>query len=137
MMLRFGFLWLLLAPEVFGDFQGSTHLVELETEVLKYSKEATTGPMAQLIRKIESGTVRLEWHAKWGWLPAFQKALGVDPSSQTLVFSKTSLQREHIHPANPRAIFFGDDIYLGYIPGSPLVEVSEVDPRLGAIFYAV
>jgi hypothetical protein len=81
--------------------------------------------------------VRLEWHAKWGWLPAFQKALGVDPSSQTLVFSKTSLQREHIHPANPRAIFFGDDIYLGYIPGSPLVEVSEVDPRLGAIFYAV
>ena len=136
-MLRFGFLWLLLAPRVFGDFQGSTHLVELETEVLKYSKEATTGPMAQLIRKIESGTVRLEWHAKWGWLPAFQKALGVDPSSQTLVFSKTSLQREHIHPANPRAIFFGDDIYLGYIPGSPLVEVSEVDPRLGAIFYAV
>ena len=122
---------------MFGDFQGSTHLVELETEALKYSKEATTGPMAQLIRKIESGTVRLEWDVKWGWLPAFQKALGVDSSSQTLVFSKTSLQREHIHPANPRAIFFGDDIYLGYIPGSPLVEVSEVDPRLGAIFYAV
>lgn len=94
-------------------------MVELETEALKYSKEASTGPMAQLIRKIESGTVRLEWHAKWGWLPAFQKALGVDPSSQTLVFSKTSLQREHIHPANPRAIFFSDDIYLGYIPGSP------------------
>jgi hypothetical protein len=130
-------LWLLLAPGVFGDFQGSTHLVELETEALKYSKEATTGPMAQLIRKIESGTVRLEWDVKWGWLPAFQKALGVDSSSQTLVFSKTSLQREHIHPANPRAIFFGDDIYLGYIPGSPLVEVSEVDPRLGAVFYAV
>jgi hypothetical protein len=135
--LQLGFLWLLLAPGVFGDFQGSTHLVELETEALKYSKEATTGPMAQLIRKIESGTVRLEWDVKWGWLPAFQKALGVDSSSQTLVFSKTSLQREHIHPANPRAIFFGDDIYLGYIPGSPLVEVSEVDPRLGAVFYAV
>jgi hypothetical protein len=135
--LLLGFLWLLLAPGVFGDFQGSTHLVELETEALKYSKEATTGPMAQLIRKIESGTVRLEWDVKWGWLPAFQKALGVDSSSQTLVFSKTSLQREHIHPANPRAIFFSDDIYLGYIPGSPLVEVSEVDPRLGAIFYAV
>ena len=135
--MRLGCLWLLLAPGVFGDFQGSTHLVELETEALKYSKEATTGPMAQLIRKIESGTVRLEWDVKWGWLPAFQKALGVDSSSQTLVFSKTSLQREHIHPANPRAIFFGDDIYLGYIPGSPFVEVSEVDPRLGAVFYAV
>ena len=137
MVLRFWTWYLLLAPGVFGDFQGSTHLVELETDALKYSKEATTGPVAVLIRKIESGTRRLEWDGKLGWLPSLQKALGVDPSSQTLVFSKTSLQREHIHPGNPRAIFFSDDVYLGYIPGSPLVEVSEVDPRLGAVFYAV
>ena len=129
-----GVSWILPA---LGDFQGSTHLVELETEALKYSKEPTTGPVAELIRKVEAGTVRLEWDAKLGWLPSFQKALGVDPSSQTLVFSKTSLQREHIHPGNPRAIFFNDDLYLGYIPGSPLVEVSEVDPRLGGVFYVV
>lgn len=120
-----------------GDFQGSTHLVELETEARRYSKEPTTGPVAELIRKIEAGKVTLAWDAKLGWLPSFQKALGVDPSSQTLVFSKTSLQREHIHPGNPRAVFFNDDVYLGYIPGSPLVEVSEVDPRLGGVFYVV
>ena len=63
--------------------------------------------------------------------------MGVEAASQTLVFSKTSLQREHIHPGNPRAIYFNDDVYLGYIPGSPLVEVSEVDPRLGGVFYVV
>ena len=120
-----------------GDFQGSTHLVELETEARRYSKEPATGPVAELIRKIEAGKVTLAWDAKLGWLPSFQKALGVDPSSQTLVFSKTSLQREHIHPGNPRAVFFNDDVYLGYIPGSPLVEVSEVDPRLGGVFYVV
>jgi hypothetical protein len=112
-------------------------LVELETEALKYSKEPTTGPVARLIQKIEAGTVTLEWDAQRGWLPSFQKAVGVDPASQTLVFSKTSLQREHIHPGNPRAIYFSDDVYLGYIPGSPLMEVSEVDPRLGGIFYVV
>lgn len=137
MVLRFWIGCLLMAPGGLADFQGSTHLVELETDVLKYSKEATTGPVAQLIRKIETGQVKLEWDAKLGWLPSFQKALGVDTASQTLVFSKTSMQREHIHPGNPRAIFFSDDVYLGYIPGSPLVEVSEVDPRLGAVFYGV
>ena len=128
---------LLLHSVGWADFQGSTHLVELETEALKYSKEPTTGPVARLIQKIEAGTVTLEWDAQRGWLPSFQKAVGVDSASQTLVFSKTSLQREHIHPGNPRAIFFSDDVYLGYIPGSPLMEVSEVDPRLGGIFYVV
>jgi hypothetical protein len=128
---------LLFQSVVCADFQGSTHLVELETEALKYSKEPTTGPVARLIQKIEAGTVTLEWDAQRGWLPSFQKAVGVDPASQTLVFSKTSLQREHIHPGNPRAIYFSDDVYLGYIPGSPLMEVSEVDPRLGGIFYVV
>jgi len=125
------------AVTVRGDFQGSTHLVELETDALKYSKETPTGPVAELIRRIEAGKAKLEWDAKLGWLPSFQKALGVPAASQTLVFSKTSLQREHIHPGNPRAIFFNDAIYLGYIPGAPVVEVSEVDPRLGGIFYVV
>ncbi|MEN9547214.1 MAG: hypothetical protein RLZZ356_1946, partial [Verrucomicrobiota bacterium] len=128
---------LMTASTVIGEFQGSTHLVELETEALKYSQEPTTGPVAGLIRKIEAGKVKLEWDARWGWLPSFQKALGVEAASQTLVFSKTSLQREHIHPGNPRAIYFNDDVYLGFIPGSPLVEVSEVDPRLGGVFYVV
>ena len=100
---------LLFQSVVCADFQGSTHLVELETEALKYSKEPTTGPVARLIQKIEAGTVTLEWDAQRGWLPSFQKAVGVDPASQTLVFSKTSLQREHILPGNPRAIYFRDD----------------------------
>lgn len=55
-----------------ADFQGSTHLVELETEALRYSKETATGPVAELIRKIEAGKVTLEWDAKLGWLPSFQ-----------------------------------------------------------------
>ena len=74
-------LGLLLAGAVRGDFQGSTHLVELETEALKYSKEPTTGPVAGLLRRIEAGTVTLAWDAKLGWLPSVQKALGVDRKS--------------------------------------------------------
>ena len=52
-----------------------------------------------------------------------------------LVFSKTSQQRESITPQNPRSLFYNDDVYIGYIPGAPNVEISAVDPKLGGVFY--
>jgi hypothetical protein len=54
-----------------------------------------------------------------------------------LVFSKTSFQRERIEPENPRALFYNYGAYIGYIPGSPMLEFSEVDPKLGAVFYTL
>ncbi|MBI3875322.1 MAG: hypothetical protein HY300_05070 [Verrucomicrobia bacterium] len=53
-----------------------------------------------------------------------------------LVFSKTSFQRERISPRNPRAVFFSDNAYVGFVPGSPLLEVTSVDPKLGGVFYS-
>ena len=52
-----------------------------------------------------------------------------------LVFSRTSLQRDHISRTTPRALYFDDETYIGYIPGAPLIEISEVDPDQGAVFY--
>jgi hypothetical protein len=54
-----------------------------------------------------------------------------------LVFSKTSFQRERISPHTPRALFFNDDVYVGFIPGSPLMEISAADPKLGGVFYTL
>jgi hypothetical protein len=54
-----------------------------------------------------------------------------------LVFSKTSLQRTIISPANPRALYYNDNVYIGYIPGAPRMEVSAVDPKLGGVFYTL
>lgn len=54
-----------------------------------------------------------------------------------LVFSKTSLQRELISPKTPRALFFNDDVYVGFIPDAPLLEISVADPKLGAVFYTL
>ena len=56
---------------------------------------------------------------------------------RVLVFSKTSLQRDRISPSTPRALYFNDDTYLGYIPGSPLIEISTGDPKLGGVFYTL
>ena len=58
-------------------------------------------------------------------------------SSQVLVFSKTSFQRERISPQSPRAVFFNDEVYVGYVVGSPLLELATVDPKLGWVFYTL
>ena len=52
-----------------------------------------------------------------------------------LVFSKTSFQRERISPQTPRALYFNEDVYVGFIPGAPLMEISVAEPKLGAVFY--
>ena len=57
--------------------------------------------------------------------------------SQTLVFSKTSLQAGAIGPANPRAIYFTDDVAVAWIRGSPAIELAALDPRQGVMFYAL
>jgi hypothetical protein len=58
-------------------------------------------------------------------------------SSQGLVFSKTSLQVDRIGPWAPRALYFNDDVYLGWVQGGSIVEVASVDPKLGTVFYSL
>jgi hypothetical protein len=60
--------------------------------------------------------------------------LEVPVESQLLVFSKTSLQRNLIGPENPRALFFSDEAYVGWVPGGG-IEITVFDPALGATFY--
>ena len=120
-----------------GDFQGATHMMPFDEDAIQYSKSPDSGPVARLQQKIEQGTIHLDYDQKFGYLPALLAALEIPPSSQMLVFSKTSFQRERINPKSPRAIFFNDDVYIGYVVGSSILEVSAVDPKLGGIFYTL
>ena len=58
--------------------------------------------------------------------------LNISKHSQVLVFSNTSLQLSKINSRNPRAIYFNDDLYVGYVAGG-FVEIIGVDPEIGAI----
>lgn len=60
-------------------------------------------------------------------LSAMLEVAGVPEASQVLVFSKTSLQLKRIGPSNPRAIYFNDNCYIGYVPGG-LIEYGDADP---------
>ena len=106
------------------DFQGATHLMPFDEEAINYSKTKDANPVARLQERIASGEVRLKFDDHYGYLLSVLDALKVSTNSQMLVFSKTSFQRERIAPKTPRSLFFNDDVYVGFIPGSPLLELS-------------
>lgn len=127
----------LIARASFADFQGATHLLPYDEEFINYSKREDQSALARLKRMIESGETRLEHHPDFGYLPAICEELNVPLSSQMLVFSKTSFQRDRIDPRHPRGVYFGDNLYIGYVQGSPLLELTAVDKNLGAVFYTL
>ena len=119
------------------DFQGSDHPIEYELEPIKYGEAKPEDAISALQARIGSGELKLAWHEQHGYLPALLEVLGISPASQMLVFSKTSLQRKLISPDNPRALYFNDDVYIGYVPGAPVLEISAADPKLGGTFYTL
>ena len=104
---------------------------------INYETAPTTDAMAKLRNDLEQGSVSLTWDEKLGWLPSLLNALDIAPSSQTLVFSKTSQQIRKIRPTNPRAIYFNDEVYVGFVPKGDFLEIAAVDPNQGAIFYTL
>ena len=102
---------------------------------ISYSSTAPQDAISALKAKLATGEVRLEGDEKQV-VRELLAALGVPETSQMLVFSKTSFQKDRINPAHPRAVYFSDDIYIGWCPGG-LVEIAAVDPVLGPVFYSV
>ena len=92
-------------------------------------------PTSELQQRLNTGTAKLEFEKDHGYLVSLLKQLKVPVSSQTLVFSKTSLQSERISPKTPRAIYFNDDVYVAWVQSSPLIEIMSVDPVKGSVFY--
>jgi hypothetical protein len=68
-------------------------------------------------------------------LPSLLAQLDIHTDTQALVFSKTSFQGTKIGPRNPRAIYFNDEVAIGYVRGSEAIEVAAIDPIRGPIFY--
>ena len=93
--------------------------------------------VARLQKGLQSGSVKLSRNPRNGYLESVLTHLGIPPSSQSLVFSKTSFQRDLISPANPRAIYFDDETYVGWVPGADVLELAATDPQRGTVFYTL
>ena len=120
-----------------ADFQGATHLLDFEREPIRYSKASSQTKVDDVEGQLREGRLSLAFHETDGYLRDLLKTLDIAPASQVLVFAKSSAQRDFIDPLNPRAIYFNDEVYLGYIPGAPLLELTASDPQLGTVFYTL
>ena len=102
---------------------------------IQYSTRPTSDAVAQLNRKIEEGQLPLSFNGASGYLRSVLAALDISIESQVLVFSETSLQREHITKTNPRALYFNDTVAVGWVRGTDTLEVAAQDPEQGVVFY--
>jgi hypothetical protein len=92
--------------------------------------------VARLQQKIDSGAVRLTFDRKSGYLSSLLTHLDIAVSSQLLVLSKSSAQMSGISPARPRAVYFNDYAYVGWVQEGGL-ELAAVDPKDGPFFYTL
>lgn len=110
---------------------------DYEEPPINYNTAEVHDPIAVLQRRIDAGEADLSFDREHGYLKSVLELLDVPSSSQALVYSKTSFQLRLISPQTPRAIYFGDDVYIGWCQGGTVLEVSSVDPQQGAIFYSL
>ena len=108
-----------------------------EDAPIHYSQTPSHDAVARLQERLDRGQATLRYDDERGYLDSLLALLKAPPSSQGLVFSKTSLQWDFINPRKPRAIYFNDDTYVGYVRGAPLLELTAIDPHLGAVFYTL
>jgi hypothetical protein len=93
--------------------------------------------VGQLAQRLASGDASLEYQGRWGYLESLLKALDINLDSQVLVFSRTSLQQEHIGPKTPRALFFNDTVSVGSVQGGALYEITVAAEDNGVHFYTI
>lgn len=110
---------------------------EFESAPISYSQSKPDNCISRLQEKLDSRETTLTYDPAKGYLQSVLEALQVPAESQMLVFSKTSLQIRRITPERPRAIYFNDDVYIGYCQNGDVLEVSAVDPQLGTVFYTL
>jgi len=106
-----------------------------EYQIIDYDQPAVENSATRLGNKLKSGELSLEYREQRGYLDDLLAELGIAPSSQLLVFSPTSLQHKLISPEKPRAVYFNDDTYIGFVQNSNIIEVTTIDEKQGIVFY--
>ena len=124
------------AASVSGQ-RGGAFRASRDHPAIRYTEGAVDNAVADLNRRLEEGAATLAFEGRSGYLRAVLDALDVPVESQVLVFSPTSFQEDRIDFDNPRAIFFRDDVALGWVRGADVLELAAQDRRQGTIFYSL
>jgi hypothetical protein len=131
------FAFVLAACEREGDTDAASLPYAREYPGIAYAKSIPAGRLGRFAAAVERGNARLVWHEGRGYLDSVLAALEIDPASQVLVFSRTSVRVRAISPETPRAIYFNDDTYVAWTWGGQTLELASHDPELGPVFYTL
>ena len=110
---------------------------DIERDPINYSAAKPRNAVSRLQERLASGKTTLDFEPEYGYLRSLLRALDIPESSQVLVFSKTSLQRERISPKTPRAIYFNDNVMVGFCLRGKVIEISAADEAVGTAFYTL
>lgn len=108
-----------------------------DEEPINYSEESVDNPIARVQQQLDEGAQTLEFDEDHGFLKSVLKALDISPESQVLVYSKSSFQLQQISPRRPRALYFNDDSYVGWVQRGDVLEIMTTDPIRGEVFYTL
>ena len=114
--------------------EGARRVRDFEKPPHNYWERPLKDRFTQIKAALESGKLPLDHSSEKVFVTSLLKALNISPATQTLVYSTTSLQLRRISPRNPRALYFNEDIYVGWVPGGQ-IEIASIDPDLGGIYY--
>ena len=120
-----------------ADRLEDTFFIPPDHPAIQYAGGAPNDAVARLGERLDSGKTKLDFAAKGGYLASVLKELNVPIDSQVLVFSRTSIQAAHISPRTPRAIYFNDDVSVGYVRSGEVLEFTAFDPRQGVKLYTL
>jgi hypothetical protein len=129
--------WALGAVLFLGHSAIALAQTDFERAPIHYGDASTNNPVAALQSQLDTGEIQLTYEKQQGYLPAVLEFLDIGPSSQVLVNSKTSFQLRRISPRHPRALYFNDKTYIGWVQDGDVLEVMTTDPQQGAMFYTL
>ncbi|WP_233216497.1 hypothetical protein [Blastopirellula marina] len=119
-------------------FTAESHAqLDFEREPINYGQAEQHDPVAKLQQQLDDGKIELEHSSDHGYLTSVLEKLNISPESQVLVYSKTSFQLSRITPRRPRALYFNDTSYVGWVQGGDVLEIMTTDPNLGEVFYTL
>ncbi len=132
--MKIGILFLLATLLTAPSAEAAKRLRGFEKPPHNYWQHAPQDRFTKIKAALETGKVPLDRSSEKAFVVSLLNALEISPATQTLVYSTTSLQLSRISPRNPRALYFNEDVYVGWVPRGQ-IEIASIDPALGGIFY--
>ena len=109
----------------------------MDHPAIRYTTAPVETAITRLNRAVADGSRALTFDPRAGYLPSLLAALDIPPSSQQLVFSESSAQAAFITPTNPRAVYFNEQVAVGWVRGAPVLEIAAHAATQGTVFYTL